>query len=366
MAEQIDIMSAIRQIAVERKIDIDDIINAIKQAVATVVKKENEAKGIESEVEVEFDPDRGYIGVSVEKTVVKKVKNPDTEVSLSDAKSIKKTAKEGDVVMVDITPEGDFGRIAAQTVRQVILQKLREAEKDAAIKQIEDLIGTIDVVVVQGIDPKTGDVICEINKARAVMSSKDRIPSEFYRLGSRIKVLLKSIEEDPKGKFVKVSRSDPDFLKELFRAEVPEIDSESIEIVAIAREAGSRSKVAVKSNAPGIDPIGSCVGQKGVRINTITNELKSGMNEEKIDIILWDDDIQTFLMNAIRPAESIKVEIKDKKEKQATIVVPDEQYSLAIGRDGQNARLAAKLTGWTIDIQSENGPKKEEENEVKE
>lgn len=359
MAEPIDIMAAIRQIAAERKIEADDIVEAIKQAVATIYKKEKDLEDPEN-IEVEFDPEDGSIGVYMTKTVVKKVSDDHTEITLTDAKEYGDDVELGDEVLIDVTPDGDFGRIAAQTSRQVILQKLREAEKEAAIKQIEEFIGTIDNVVVQAVDSSTGNIICEINKARAIMSAEDRIPNEFYKIGSRIKVLLKKIVEDARGKYVEISRSAPEFLSELFRMEVPEIDSESVEIVSIAREAGSRSKVAVKSNVEGVDPIGSCVGQKGVRINAITNELKFGTHEEKIDIILWDEDIETYLMNSVMPAEAIEVKIKDKENQEAIIVVPDEQLSLAIGREGQNARLANKLTGWRIDIESESGKTEED------
>ncbi len=352
---QTDIMSAIRQIAAERKIDIEDIIEAIKQGIKLSYREKYQFDNKDS-LDVEIDAEKGYIAVLLSKKVVKTVSEPNTEISLVDAKKINSKAKVGSEVKVDITLQGDFGRIAAQAARQVILQKLREAEKEAVIRQFTGLEGTIISVTVQRILPE-GDVLCEVNKAKALMPKNDRIPNEFYKIGGHIKVLLKKIDEDLKGKYMLVSRSDPDFLKELFRLEVPEIESGSVEIVSIAREAGARSKVAVKSNAAGVDPIGSCVGQKGVRINAISNELKSGDHEEKVDIILWDDNIETFLMNAIRPADSIKVEIKDKKNRVATIVVPDDQLSLAIGKDGQNARLANKLTGWTIDIKGENDGK---------
>jgi N utilization substance protein A len=185
------------------------------------------------------------------------------------------------------------------------------------------------------------------------MPKEDRIPIEFYKPGSRLKILLKTIGETPRGKQLLVSRADPEFLKGLFKLEVPEILSGSVEIKAIAREAGSRTKVAVSSNAEGVDPIGSCVGQKGVRINAIMNELRFGAYEEKIDIILWDDDPASFIANALSPAQVTSVTITDAGEKSAKVVVPDDQLSLAIGREGQNVRLAAKLTGWSIDIQGE-------------
>jgi transcription termination/antitermination protein NusA len=352
---QTDILSAIRQIAAERKIDMNDILEAIKQGIKLSYREEY---GFDSKdlLDVEIDPEIGHIAVFAIKDVVEKVMDENTEISVADAKKLKAKIKSGDTLKVDITAEGDFGRIAAQAARQVILQNLKEAEKEAVLRQFTDKVGTIISVVVQRILPE-GDILCEVNKARVIMPRSERIVSEFYRLGSNIKVLLKGIEEDTRGKFMLVSRADPDFLKELFKLEVPEIESGSVEIVNIAREAGSRSKVAVKSNVSGVDPIGSCVGQKGVRINAVSNELKSGDHEEKIDIILWDENIESFIMNSIRPAESLKVTITNEEEKRATIVVPDLQFSLAIGKEGQNVRLSAKLTGWNIDIQSESESK---------
>lgn len=350
---QTDIMSAIRQIAAERKIEVDDILEAIKSAIKYSFSDENQYdKDI---LDVEIDPEAGHIAVFANKTIVDEIFDPQAEILLEEAKEINKKAKLGGIVKIDITPSGDFGRIAAQAARQVMVQKLREAEREAVIRQFKDKVGKIITVVVQRVTPE-GDVICELNKARALMPKSERVMTEFYRLGSSIKVLLKDITEDEKnGKMILVSRADPEFLRELFAMEVPEIESGTVEIVSIAREAGSRSKVAVRSVSEGIDPIGACVGQKGVRINAITNELKSGPIEEKIDIILWDEDVERFLMNAIRPADSISVDIKDSDEKYAVIVVPESQYSLAIGREGQNARLANKLTGWRIDIESDTG-----------
>lgn len=362
-----DMLAAIKQIAAERKIDADEILDAIKEALKVGFRREYD---IEEDTDhdplsVEFDPSRGHIAVYVEKSVVSNVEDDRLELTLDEAKKLDKTLKVGDKVLIDITPEGDFGRIAAQTARQVILQKLRDSEKEAAINEIKDRIGGIETVTIQKVT-REGEVICEINRARAVMPKEERIVSEYYQIGSRIKVLLKSIEEDTRGKYILVSRSDEDFLKELFRLEVPEIDSGSVEIVAIARDAGSRSKVAVKSNSDGIDPIGSCVGQRGVRINTIMNELKIGNYEEKVDIILWEDDIKTYIQNAIQPAEVIGVKLNE-KDKVASVFVSPEQHSLAIGREGQNARLAARLTGWMIDIEEdEEARKKYDEAKAKE
>lgn len=351
MGDQLDIMSAIRQIAAERKIPLEEILDAIKQAIKTGFKREYGVENLDI-LDVEFEPEKGFIAVYITKTVVNKVENEQEEISLTEAKQYNSDVKAGDKILIDITPEGDFGRIAAQTARQIILQKLREAEKESAISEITNKLGTIENVTIQRFT-RESEVICEVNRARAVMSKADSVPSEFYKVGSRIKALLKGIEEDSRGKFIVISRSAPEFLKELFRLEVPEIDSGTVEIVNIAREAGSRSKVAVKSNSEGVDPIGSCVGQKGVRINAITNELKLGRTEEKLDIILWDEDIERYLMNAVRPAEALRVHIKSMDEKQAIIIVPDDQLSLAIGKDGQNVRLSAKLTGWNLDMMGE-------------
>lgn len=345
-------MSAIRQIAVERKIDINEIIEAIKEALTASFVG---TYGIDATdgLNVEVDPEKDIIAVFALKKIVEKDAKGPFEITLEDAqKLLNNKAKVGTMVKMDITAQGEFGRIAAQAARQVILQKLSDAEKNAVIKQYSDKIGTIISVFVQRVT-REGDVICEVGKAKGVISKEDRIANEFYKSGSTIKVLLKSIEDDNKGKVMMLSRSASDFLKALFKIEVPEIESGSVEIVAIAREAGSRSKVAVRSNADGVDPIGACVGQKGSRINAISNELKFGSIEEKVDIILWDDDIKTFIMNSIRPAESIKVELTDDSHKKAMIVVSDDQQSLAIGKDGQNVRLSSKLTGWALDIKSE-------------
>jgi len=357
MAEAIDIMAAIRQIAAERKIDAKEILEAIKEAMKIGFKQEYDLE--DNDLEVEIDPEEGHIAVYANKTVVKKVENEKVQISLKEAKEIDDSLELEDTVLVDITPEGDFGRIVASAAKQVISQKLRESEKEAAISEVKSKIGTIESVTIQRILPE-GDILCEVNRARAIMPKDERIPTEFYQLGSRVKVLLQSLEEDERGKYIQVSRASNDFLKELFRIEVPEIDSGSVEIVSIAREAGSRSKVAVRSNSEGIDPIGSCVGQKGVRINAIMNELKMGEREEKVDIILWDEDAETYLLNAIRPADGKKVEI-DEKENTATITVPADQQSLAIGREGQNSRLAEKLTGWVINIVGEDGEEVTEE-----
>lgn len=350
MGLQTDFMVAVNQIAAERNIDPDDVLEAIKLAIQTGFRRDYPEEEVESVI-VDIDKSNGMISVFADKKVVDMVTNTDSQISLEDAVKIEPKLKVGDHIQVDITPSGDFGRVAAQAAKQVILQKIRESEKNAVMAEFTGHIGEIEYAVVQRMD---GDnVIFEIRRATAIMPQEDRIPSEFYKSGSRLKVLLKDIRETSRGKQLIVSRADPMFLKALFKLEVPEIVSGSVEIKSIAREAGSRSKVAVSSNVEGVDPIGSCVGQKGVRINAIMNELKFGNHEEKIDIIAHAEDTSEFIANSLSPAQVIRVTIKDDKKKDALVIVPDEQLSLAIGRDGQNVRLAAKLTAWNIDIQGE-------------
>ena len=350
MSSTTDFLAAINQIAAERNIDPNEVLEAIKSAVKTGFRRDYpEEEGVS--LDVDIDAVVGSIRVYANKKVVDHVTNKATQISLADAKKLEPKLKIEDHVQVDITPSGDFGRVAAQAAKQVILQKIRESEKESIMHEFKDKIGEIDYGIVQRLDGE--NVIFEIRRAIAIMPKEDRIPIEFYKPGSRLKILIKAIAETPRGKQLIVSRADPEFLKGLFKLEVPEILSGSVEIKAIAREAGSRTKVAVSSNAEGVDPIGSCVGQKGVRINAIMNELRFGNFEEKIDIILWDDDTSTFISNALSPAQVISVTITKAEDKQAKVIVPDDQLSLAIGREGQNVRLAAKLTGWYIDIEGE-------------
>jgi N utilization substance protein A len=346
---QTDFIAAVKQIAAERNIQLEDILEGIKQAIRVGFKKDY-PDDLGAALQVDIDAENGSIAVYADKKVVSDVTNPPTQITLADAHKIEPKLKVGDHVLVEITHTGDFGRVAAQAARQVILQKIKESERESIIQQFTDKMGTVDSAIVQRVD-KEGNVICEIYRATAIMPAHEKIPTEFYRSGSRIKVLLKKIHQDAKGKTLIVSRADPDFLRALFEMEVPEIASGTVEIVDIAREAGSRSKVSVRSNTDGVDPIGSCVGQRGARINAITNELKTTKGEEKIDIIPWDENISTYIGNAIRPAQALDVKIINKDEKQALIIVEDEAWSLAIGREGQNVRLASKLTGWKLDIQ---------------
>jgi N utilization substance protein A len=352
MPVQTDFMTAVNQIAAERGIDVNEVVSAIADAIKAGFMQ-NYPEETKKEIEVNVDAEHGKIAVYQQLKVLEEVLDEETEISIDDAAQYKTNPKVGDIIEIDITPEGDFGRVAAQAAKQAILQKIREVEKETQLRGFTDRIGEVEYAVVQRMD---GDnVIWEIGKTLAVMPPTERISNEFYKSGNRHKVLIKEIEETARGKRLIVSRAAAEFLQALFELEIPELTSGSIEIKSIAREAGSRSKVAVVSTVEGIDPIGSCVGQKGMRINAIMNELKFGAREEKIDIILWDDNIEQFLANAISPAEVKKVKVTNKKDTTATLTVPDEQLSLAIGKDGQNVRLAAKLTGWKIDIVSDKG-----------
>lgn len=364
MAMTSELVAAINQISAERGIDKEEVFKALESAILSAVKKEKFGKVDYEEVDfdeklgsnlvVEVDRETGEFKLFALKVVVKKVKDLETEIALSEAELISPTVEVGDSVQIEM-PSEDLGRIATQTAKQVLLQKIRESEKDAVISEFSDKVGEVYTALMQRM--QKGVAIMEIGKATAFMPQEEQIANEFYRVGERYKVLLKSIEDSE----ILVSRADPLFLIELFKLEVPEIESGVVEIKAVAREAGSRSKIAVVSHQDGIDPIGSCVGQRGIRIANIMNEL----GEEKIDIIEWDEDLEKFVANALSPAKVESVEITDDT---ATVTSPSDQLSLAIGREGQNVRLAWKLTGIKIDIVGPEGEsietKEEEKTEV--
>lgn len=347
MAMTSEFIAAINQISAERGIEKEDIFKALESAILVAYKKEKyfdislseeERETLGDNLSVELDRGTGEFKLIATKEVVQKVKDDNKEITVSEAEMISPSVEIGDSVQIEM-PAEDLGRIAAQTAKQVILQKIRETEKDAILSEFNDKVGEVFTALMQRM--QKGQVIFEIGKAIAIMPQEEQISNEFYRLGDRYKVLLKSIED---GEMI-VSRSDPKFLIELFKLEVPEIESGVVEIKAIAREAGSRSKIAVISHQEGVDPIGSCVGQRGIRIANVMNEI----GEEKIDIIEWDENPEKFVANALSPAKIEKVKIQDDT---ATVKVEDEQLSLAIGREGQNVRLAWKLTGIKIDIMS--------------
>ena len=368
MAMISEFVAAINQIAAERGIEKEEIFEVLELVILVAYKKEKYADLIKtyeeeeeedenapgSNLSVELDRETGEFKLIATKEVVEKVKDEEKEISVSEAEMISSTVEAGDSVQIEM-PLEDFGRIAAQTAKQVILQKIRESEKDAVISEYSDKIGEVFNALMQRM--QKGQVIFEIGKATAYMPPEEQISNEFYRFGDRYKVLLKEIVDSQ----MIVSRADPKFLIELFKLEVPEIESGVLEVKSIAREAGSRSKMAVYSNQEGVDPIGSCVGQRGIRIANVMNEL----GEEKIDIIEWDEDSERFVANALSPAKVDNVEIDGET---ATVTVADDQLSLAIGRDGQNVRLAWKLTGFKIDIVGSGGEviKEEDLEEIKE
>ncbi|MBU2028842.1 transcription termination factor NusA [Patescibacteria group bacterium] len=269
--------------------------------------------------------------------------NPERDFTLAEAKKIQKDAKVGTIIEIKLEPRSDYGRVAAQTAKQVIIQRIREAERDAMYDEYKDKEGEVVSGVVQRVEGR--NVIIDLGKSVGVLFPSEQVERESYRIGQRLKVYIGKVEAGSKGPGITLSRIHPQMVKKLFELEVPEIFSGVVEVKAIAREAGERTKIAVASNEEGIDPIGSCVGQKGTRVQAIIDELGG----EKIDIILWNDDIAKFIGAALSPAKVLKVDVRENK-KEAVVSVPEDQLSLAIGKRGQNVRLAAKLTEWKIDI----------------
>ncbi len=369
--------SALEQLEVERKIPREKIIDAIEQALAAAYKKDYGKKGqiIRAKIDIETGVMEFYqIKIAVDETLVRMTNEDEEEEEISeddervrfneehhilidDAKKIKSDVKPGDELIFPLENKDDYGRIAAQTAKQVIIQKIREAERGAII----DEYGTKEGEIINGFVSKVerGIVYIDFNRATGIILPEEQIPGEFYRRGDRIRAYLYSVEETPRGVNLKLSRTHPELIEGLFAMEAPEIASGVVEIKSIAREAGSRSKIAVFSNDEHVDPVGSCVGQKGVRVTTVMSEL----NGEKIDIIPWSPDPATYISSSISPANVLSIEVNDAEHK-AVVEVANDQLSLAIGKGGQNVRLAAKLTGWRIDIKSNQVTEnKEKENE---
>ena len=296
-------------------------------------------------ITVTLEPGTGEVRVDILKTVVDEVTDAQQELLLADARNIKPDAEIGDTITTGSIPHVP-GRIAAQTAKQVVMQRLREAERELVFEEFSDKEGEVFSVNIQRIEPR--QLVVDIGRAEAVLPISEQVPFERYRPGQKkMKVLLKSVQRAGKGPELIVSRADTLFVKRLFEMEVPEIFNGAVEIVAIAREPGSRSKVAVRARQDGVDPVGSCVGLRGVRIQNIVNELMG----EKIDVVEWSKDTSKFVANALNPSQVMRVEL-DPETQSAYAVVPERQLSLAIGREGQNARLAARLTGWNVDIRS--------------
>lgn len=337
---------AIDQIADEKGISKEKVVETIEAALAAAFRKDFGTA--DQNIKVEFDPETGKSNVFDVKTVVKEIteemeQNRREFLTVEEAKEVKKGAKEGDVIKTEITPDAAYGRIAAQTAKQVIIQRIREAEREILLKEFSDKEGQIVNGTVQRIEGR--NVYVDLGRTNGILFPSEQIKNESYRIGQRIKVYVSEVKQTPKGPEIILSRAHPNVIRKLFELEVPEVYSGVVEIKAVAREAGSRSKIAVFTSQEGVDPIGSCVGQRGTRVQTIISELGG----EKIDIILWNDDIVKFITNALAPAKVISVVTKE-KEKEATVEVLEDQMSLAIGKAGQNVRLAAKLTGWKIDV----------------
>ena len=337
-----DFIIALTQLAAERNLPREIVLSAIEAALASAYKRDSVAAG--QNISVKLDPGSGDVSVFVIKTVAEQVEDPQFELSLSDAREFVRDAEIGDVVRTESLPHS-AGRIAAQTAKQVVMQRLREAERDLVFKEFSDKEGEVFTVTVQKIEPR--QITVEMGRAEAVLPHSEQPMYERYRVGQRVKVLLQSIRQSNEGPEIVVSRTDKILLRRLFEMEVPEIYNGAVEIVDIAREAGSRSKVAVFAKQDGVDAVGSCVGLRGIRIQNIVNELHG----EKIDVVPWAKDAKAYITRALSPSQVMRVKL-DEEEKSAIAVVPENQLSLAIGKEGQNARLAAKLTSWKVEIKS--------------
>jgi N utilization substance protein A len=341
-----EFLLAFNQICSERGLPPEVVLDALRTALVSAYRRNTNISSAQN-VAVEIDPTTGQASIYVEKEAVEEVHNPDTEVAIEVATRIDPDAQLNDTVMVESTPK-DFGRIAAQTAKQVILQRIREAEREALYEDYIGREGEIINGVVQSRTPQ--HVSLNLGRTEAILPRKEQVPGENYTLHQRLRAYVVEVRRSGRGPQIIVSRSHKNMLRRLLELEVPEIYNGAVEINAIAREAGARSKVAVSARQPGVDPVGSCVGMRGVRIQSIVNELGG----EKIDVIEWDPDSSIFIAKALSPARVLAVHLEETLEngRTATVVVPDDQLSLAIGREGQNARLAAKLTGWRIDIKS--------------
>ncbi len=337
-----DLIQALNDIEKERGIPKFVLVEAIKSALNTAYKKNF---GTAQNVSVEFNEETGEVKVFSRKKVTDKVTDPRLEISYEEAKELYSECSEDDIVCVEATPS-NFGRIAAQTAKQVVIQKLKEAERSLIYDEFLERKGEIIIGTIQRIEARM--IFISFGRTEGIMLPSDQIAGEKYEPGQRVKAYIYEVKNTPKGPNIFVSRAHPYFLKRLFELEVPEIYDGIVGIKSIAREAGSRSKVSVYSVDDRVDPVGACVGPRGLRVQNIVSELGG----EKIDIIKYDKDIKKFIANALSPAKVLAVNI-DEEEKVARVIVPDYQLSLAIGKEGQNARLAAKLVGWKIDIKNE-------------
>jgi N utilization substance protein A len=347
---------AIKSIAEEKNLPEDSVQEVVEQALAAAYRKDFGDR--EQEVSASINLSTGDLEITVNKEVVENVQEPSFEISLNDAQVIKKNAKIGDEIEIKERPE-TFGRVAAQTAKQVILQRLREAEREIIMTEFQDKIGTVVNGIVSRVEGRL--VRFDLGKAQAIMPASEQIHNERYHPGQRLKVYLKDVEKGPRGPQLVVSRGAPEFIEWLFRAEVPEMENGAVAIKAIARESGVRSKIAVASSVPGVDPVGTFVGGHGTRVNAVMSEVGE---QEKIDIVVWDEDPVAYITNALSPTKVDHVKLNE-KDKKAEVKVAEDQLSIAIGKSGQNVRLASKLSGYEIDMVSDE-PRRPKEEKPKE
>ena len=337
---------ALEELERERGISKEVLVNSLCDAMVAAYKKHMRNKDA-TNIEAILDEQSGEIGVFSTKVVVESVEDDETQISLAEAKEIDEDVEVGDEVKLEVTPE-QFGRIAAQAAKQVLTQRIREAERNLVLNEFLEKKGTLTTGIIQRVENR--NVIVNIGKTDAIMPQKEQIPGEYYKPGNRIRVFVLNVKETTRLPQVIVSHAHAEIVRELFELEVPEIEDGIVEIKSISREAGFRTKIAVWSNDPEVDSVGACIGPRGSRIQTIVSELKN----EKIDIVRYSEDPVEYIVNALAPARVVSVDIlaDDEYAHEAMVVVPDDQLSLAIGREGQNVRLAHKLTGWKIDIKS--------------
>lgn len=333
-------LAAINQLADEKNLPRDVVIDTVKAALRAAYRKDYGNR--EQNIEVDLDEKSGSIAVFIAKNAVKKIENADQEISLSEAQKYKPDVAEGDIVRIDVTPVG-YGRIAAQSAKQVIIQRLQEAERELMYKTFKDRENELLNALVHRVE--NNQVFIDLDKITTVLLPDQQIPGEKYFGGQRLKIYLDRVVKTTKGPQLLISRTHPNLVRKLFELEIPEVRAGSVEIKGIAREAGVRCKIAVSSNDPKVDPIGSCVGQKGVRIQNIIEEL----NSERIDVIQWNADPEKFIQAALAPAKIVHIKI-DETQKRASVYVNPDQRPLAIGKQGQNVRLASRLAGYEIDI----------------
>ncbi|HEX9679737.1 MAG TPA: transcription termination factor NusA [Candidatus Saccharimonadales bacterium] len=337
------LVMAVKQIAEEKNLPEEVVHDIIGQALAAAWRKDFGDK--EQEVTAMINTNTGDVTITAHKTIVDKVEDPDIEISVADAQKKRKSAKLGETIEFKQKPTS-FGRVAAQTAKQVILQKLREAEREVVLEEYSDKIGSVVTGVISRVEQRI--VRVDLGRASGIMPKSEQIPGEYYTVGGRVKVFLKDVERENRGPQLILSRANEHFIEHLFKNEVPEMENGAVEIKAIAREAGVRTKIAVASTVPGVDPVGTFVGGHGTRVQAVMSEIG---DQEKIDIITYDEDTIKYLKNALSPTEVAEI-VLDKKTKKAVVKVAEDQLSVAIGRGGQNVRLASKLVGYEIDIEA--------------